>query len=124
MNMPNTAEHWSQGEHNEAFYQGIDKDVYSDWAATALFYSALHYIDAFLAGIGIDPGGHDDRDSEVANRKELRPLARQYFRLKNRSRDARYNCGKFHPQELQRSFGNDLSYIRNYLLQRARPKTT
>lgn len=117
--MPTTAEHWLQGEHNEAFYQYIDKNAYSDWAATALFYSALHYIDAFLARFEIDPGGHDDRDTEVANRKELRPLAKQYFRLKNRSRNARYCCTRFDIQELQRAYGNDLAYIRNYLQPRA-----
>ncbi len=115
--MPNLADHILQARHNEEFYRATDKNVYSDWAMTAVYYAALHYIDALLAQVGmIDPGGHDVRDQEVHTRAELRPIARSYFRLKGRSRSARYYAARFQPAELQRSYEGDLTAIRNHLL--------
>lgn len=120
--MPNVADHILQAQHNEEFYRATDKNVYSDWAMTAVYYAALHYVDAFLARVGmIDPGGHDVRDQEVRARAELRPILAYYFRLKNRSRSARYYCARFPPAELRRSFEGDLTTIRNHLLPLARP---
>jgi hypothetical protein len=113
--MPNANDHIQQAQHNETFFRFVDQSQYSDWAMTALFYAALHYIDAFLSQVGMNPGGHDDRDKEVANRKELRLIARQYFGLKNRSRNARYYCIKFTPQQLQEASGSFLSTIKRSL---------
>jgi hypothetical protein len=120
--MPNSADHILQAQHNEAFYQVIDKNAYSDWAMTALFYAALHYIDAFLDRVGIDAGGHDQRDKEVRDRKELRPIWPQYHYLKNRSINARYYCGTFTPDQLQQCYGGDLAAIRRSLLRLVNPK--
>lgn len=115
--MPNVADHLLQARHNEAFYQLTDRNVYSDWAMIVLFYAALQYVDALLARHGmIDPGGHDVRDQEVHGRRELQPILRHYFRLKNRSRNARYYCARFPLAELERSYQGDLAAIRNHLL--------
>lgn len=115
--MPNFGDHILQARHNEEFYQATDKTAYSDWAMTAVYYAALHYVDALLARAGmIDPGGHDVRDQEVRARAELRPIARLYFRLKSRSRNARYYCTRFQLTELQRSYEGDLADIRSHLL--------
>lgn len=120
--MPDVTDHILQARHNEEFYQATDKNVYSDWAMTAVYYAALHYIDAFLARVNIiDPGGHDVRDQEVRGRAELRAISRLYFRLKSRSRNARYYCTRFHLGELQRSHDEDLADIRNHLLPLASP---
>ncbi len=121
--MPNLADHILQARHNEEFYRATDKNVYSDWAMTAVYYAALHYIDALLAQVGVDdPGGHFARNREVGARAELRPIARFYFRLKNRSENARYYCYKFRLAELQRSYEGDLTAIRNHLLPLAGPR--
>lgn len=115
--MPNSTDHTLQAKHNEEFYQVIDKNVYSDWAMTVLFYAALHYIDAFLGQVSIHPGGHDTRDHEVSSRKELRPIYGQYRHLKNRSRNARYYCNTtFTPKELQQCYGGDLAAISKTIL--------
>jgi hypothetical protein len=120
--MPNLADHLLQARHNEEFYRATDKNAYSDWAVTAIYYAALHYIDSFLATTGmIDPGGHDVRDQQVRTRAELRPIGQLYFRLKSRSRNARYYCARFQPAELQRCFEGDLAAIRNHVLPLARP---
>lgn len=115
--MPNASDHIIQARHNEEFYRVTDKATYSDRAMTTIYYAALHYVDALLAKVGmIDPGGHDVRDQEVRARTELRPIYRSYFRLKSRSRNARYYCAKFQPGELQQSYDVDLAAIRNHLL--------
>jgi hypothetical protein len=121
--MPNITDHILQAQHNEDFYRATDKNAYSDWAMTAVYYAALHYVDAFLARAGmIDPGGHDVRDREMHMRMELRPIVKNYFRLKSRSRSVRYYCTTFSFPELQRSYEDDLTEIRRHLLPLASSK--
>lgn len=94
--MPGTAQHLEQAQHNERFFSGIDTDTYSDWAVIALFYSALHYVDAYLAKEGIvDPGGHDSRDEFVRRYPTTRAIWPQYRRLKSFSMSARYYAARF-----------------------------
>lgn len=89
--MPDKDDHLAQARHNTEFYRSIDSQDYSDWAATALFYAGLHYIDAFLATDDINPGSHDTRDKFVSRLQELRHISNRYFALKNSSRTARYS---------------------------------
>ena len=88
--MPGKQEHLDQARHNSNFSKAFDRNRYSDWAATALFYAGLHYIDAFLATRNINPGSHDKRDKYVSMVRELKPIAAHYWKLKNSSRNARY----------------------------------
>ncbi len=90
--MPNRDQHLAQAAHNARFYESFDKATYSDWAATALFYTGLQYIDAFLAtrAGGIHPGRHAVRDNLVNTVTELRPIAVDYLKLKSSSETARY----------------------------------
>lgn len=114
--MSDLADHILQARHNEAFYDNIDKNTYSDWAMTGLFYAALQYIDAYLATVGtVDPEGHGVRDQEVNARVDLRPIAKLYFRLKNRSRNGRYYCARFSVGELERCWNQDLARLRNHI---------
>lgn len=115
--MPDKAQHINQAQHNEAFYQTIDRTVYNDWAVTATFYAALHYVDAFLAQTaGIHPGAHDVRDPRVQRVAQLRPLWNYYHRLKNRSRNARYNVIRFTDDEVRRAYNDNLGAIKRHLL--------
>lgn len=115
--MPDVASHLNQARHNEGFYTATDKNVYSDWAMTAIYYAALHYIDAFLASVGVlDPGAHKGRDEEFGRKAVLRPVYPEYFRLKNRSENARYYCRRYPMAELERSYRNDLIALREHIL--------
>lgn len=91
--MPPKDAHLAQAHHNEAFLEVIRTVGYNDWVATVLFYVSLHYIDAFLASrpMPIHPPHHDARDRMVSMFAELKPLAANYFKLKNMSRSARYD---------------------------------
>lgn len=91
--MPNRDDHLAQAVHNRAFYDSINRELYTDWAIIVIFYAALHYIDAFLATVPyppIHPGRHDVRDNSVRDLAQLRPIYSEYRTLKDQSRTARY----------------------------------
>lgn len=89
--MPARDDHLDQARHNARFYATVDKSAFKDWAITVLFYIGLHYIDAFLAQKrNLHPPIHKTRDNLVATVAELRPIAINYFALKNGSFNARY----------------------------------
>jgi hypothetical protein len=89
--MPARDDHLEQARHNVQFYASIDRTVFKDWAVTVLFYTGLHYIDAFLAEKrSIHPPKHKQRDTLVSTVTELRPILADYFALKNGSFNARY----------------------------------
>ena len=117
--MPDKDTHIAQAHHNAAFRDTIDNSVYSDWAVTVIFYEALQYVDALLARLGnTHPGAHDIRDNEINGRRELQPIARFYFRLKNRSRNARYHAARFAVAEVERCKNEDLRRIKDHILPR------
>lgn len=89
--MPARDDHLKQARHNETFYATVDKLAFKDWAITVLFYTGLHYIDAFLAQRrNIHPTIHKTRDNLVATVVELKPIFNDYSFLKNASFNARY----------------------------------
>jgi hypothetical protein len=97
--LPSREDHLKQARHNSEFYDSIDKSLFPDWAVTVLFYTALHYIDSFLAQIkpppGIHPLKHQVRDNAVALVAELKPIFANYSFLKNQSFNARYKVLPF-----------------------------
>ena len=88
--MPTRDEHLGQARHNAEFYTTINRSRYKDWAATVLFYTGLHFIDAVLAIKNIHPGAHPTRDNAVNSVSELKPIFGHYAALKNASFNARY----------------------------------
>jgi hypothetical protein len=53
---PHTVEEYlQQARHNSELAADIRKNQteYLDWAATSLFYSAVHYVNAYFAKFGI-----------------------------------------------------------------------
>jgi hypothetical protein len=54
--MPEASAHIDKAEHNEKFavaVRGLGTE-FLDWVATAYFYSALHYLEAYLAANPIE----------------------------------------------------------------------
>lgn len=89
--MPSENAHLGQAEHNLALYDGLDRKKYSDWASTVLFYSALHYVDAYLArNLGVHPNGHADRDKYINTVVALKAARNDYRELKDYCHNARY----------------------------------
>jgi hypothetical protein len=65
-----------------------------------LFYSALRYIDASLAGKNVHPMNHNQRDEEIERNGSLSEIYGAYRRLKDLSRAARYEIPNFPPDKL------------------------
>lgn len=99
--MPTLERHLPQAERNERAADAMASlpERYTEWEVAMLFYSALHYVDAFLATRGLHPQSHLERKDLVAS---LTNLARYYDILFKRSMNARYHLYQFTPQEVDR----------------------
>ena len=99
--MPALERHLPQAERNERAADAMASlpDRYTEWEVAMLIYSALHYVDAFLATRGLHPRSHIERKEQMAN---LTSLARYYDILFKRSMNARYHLYQFTPQEVDR----------------------
>lgn len=61
MSLP--TEHIAQAEKNERLYETLLGTEFNDWAVTALFYAALHYVDSYVASsTGARPSSHRARN--------------------------------------------------------------
>lgn len=100
--MPDQADHIAQADHNWHLvqYLGPLGSPYSDWVVTGTFYSALHYVDALLAGHNIHPAGHSERLREFYSRIDATTYD-AYRQLRDDSVNARYYCYRFTDTELQ-----------------------
>lgn len=65
--MPLKSEHLTKAQANEKFADSLDASVYpnADWALTALFYSAVHYVEAYFATKSIHSVDLRARDSAI-----------------------------------------------------------
>lgn len=104
--MPNRQEHIARARDNEklAYTLDLETGLGVDWAITMLFYSALHYIDAYLANAGGGiPWNHDLRDKAIKDNGSLSDLWQTYRDLKNLSQNGRYDIASYHKSKLQKA---------------------
>lgn len=83
----------NQAKHNESFLAQIGEDFY-DWRVTTLFYIAVHYLRAFACYLETDAGStHEEMESKAKQYPlHIKDWAWQHYkRLKNYSREARYD---------------------------------
>lgn len=83
--------HLEKAEHNLKYIETfeLNKTIYLDWAVTAIFYTALHYIDAYLAFEGFTRiNNHEERFNLV--KKHLQFLYDDYDLLFHNGIKARY----------------------------------
>ena len=108
-------EHLDKAEHNEAFVLELEphRNGYPDWAITALFYSALHYVSAYLRNCGIRVVTHQERENAINRGTFRRTISRPYKRLKARGLLARYGNYKFSSAEVHDVFKH-LDAIKRY----------
>lgn len=99
--MPSQKQHLSQASHNEKLvsnYKLLDSE-FTDWAITALFYSALHYVEAYFATkYNWHHRKHEKRNPAI--RRCLPHCYDDYKQLKYDSEEARYNNRRFSIKEL------------------------
>jgi len=63
-----------------------------EWAITAQFYAALHYVSAYFAISNQFHASHGTRLREIKKDPVLNAIYDDYQHLYNISRDARYEC--------------------------------
>ncbi len=96
---------WQQylrkAERNERLAAELSSlpERFPEWEITALFYSALHYANAFLSSRGQSAEFHRDRYSLLASQTSL---GKEYDTLFQRSMNARYDIYEFTVQEADR----------------------
>lgn len=95
--MPEQRQHLLRAKQNEALAESLRKDngCNIDWAIVMLFYSALHYVDAYLAGKQAHPVDHKHRDDEIERNGAISDIFGDYRRLKDLSRAARYEIPEY-----------------------------
>jgi hypothetical protein len=72
------------------------------WAVTAMFYSAVHRVRAYLfAHHGERIARHDDMRDQWRKYPEMRPIKVEYELLKQESEQARYYLAEFTPAEVE-----------------------
>lgn len=114
--------HLAQARHNEAFLGSFDLATtpYLDWAVTAIFYSALHYIRALAARYritNISTYGEMDRlFQRVSLFRQHQWVYQDYRQLKDDSRAARYDMRKFTLREAGELRDEELFRIREFVL--------
>ncbi len=100
--MPSRAEHIAKARTNEVVAEELQAG-HPDWALTALFYAAVHWVDAVLDGLdgmSVHPRSHTQRDRQVVSRPSLAAIERDYFALKDMSVAARYTAQSFSPENV------------------------
>jgi hypothetical protein len=113
--MPSVDDHLQQALHNERFFEFTQtaSPICTDWQVVALFYAALHYVDAALAERGIHPESHGERLSEVRVRHGR--IFFEYRQLRDASEEARYKLAPYAPADVQRLLDGEFVRIRAYL---------
>jgi hypothetical protein len=100
--LPQKHEHVAKAKHDEEFVNSLDVSTtpYLDWAITALFYAALHYVEAYFATMKRHSPDHRTRDSAIRRDSRIGGLYNDYSELKNFSINARYYMTTFTPRDL------------------------
>jgi hypothetical protein len=122
--MPTATQHIAQAAHNEALSLAVEAD-YADWAVTALFYAALHYVEAYFyvhaARQHAPPHYTNHSLRGPAVRIRIPRMYRHYQRLFDRSIQARYDCVAFAQSNVQYLRQNDLEPLKQYVQQNMPP---
>lgn len=109
--MPALQQHIAQAVRNEEFADTISslQTRFTQWEITALFYSVLHYADAFLATRGHHPSNHQERRRLVA---QFTGFQKEYENLYDLSIKARYATTEFTPQDIEKLKAGDFRTLK------------
>ena len=116
--MPRQKDHLEKAKHNESFVASFDLDStpFLDWAITGMFYSALHYVEAYFAKQGYHSALHRTRDSTIQRDGNIRYLFYAYSELKNFSINARYSLKKFKASDVRLTLQPHLDSVKKTII--------
>jgi len=118
----NVKAHLQKAERNKEFLLGhlmkiLDKCP--DWATIVAFYSALHFVEAFLKkNHGLDFKGHEER--HIFMSQHLREVFSAYYRLYDLGFESRYKSIKDAPSydEAKSAVRHDLDDVEKFVMSR------
>ena len=92
--MSTMPEHCAKAENNEFLADQLDNPFW-DWAVTAVFYTAVHYVEAYFASRvpARHLPNHTIRDNYIHHDRTLNVIHDDYRQLYDESRSARYDAG-------------------------------
>lgn len=97
--MATAQDHLEQANHNRAFYATIDGAQFPDWAATVMFYTAVHMTQRLFCIHGGRGGSHTRRNRTL--REQYPRVWREYHKLYSYSRLARYRCMRSRAEDVE-----------------------
>ena len=115
--MPLKDNHLKIAKSNEDFSRELLSEGKNlDWAVTVIFYSAIHYVEAYMATQDQHSGSHRMRDSEIGRDTNLRPLYDDFNDLKNDSIQCRYQGYTFPLNEINSRIQQSFDVVRSHIL--------
>jgi len=117
--MPNQLDHINKARHNEAFAASIKETQFLDWLVNGVFYSAMHYTEAYLAINNNHPNSHPVRNEFIQEDPNLgwNFYRNMYRPLRDDSYEARYNMRIFTLDEINRHIIPLLESVKQHLSQ-------
>ena len=89
--MATVDQHLTQWRRNRRFARSIDA-AYRDWQINAIFYTALHAVDAAIAKLALRVTDHESRNGIVNTNSSFAAIRRPYRNLYRISRVTRYDA--------------------------------
>ena len=110
--------HLSKAEHNEKFFSNFDINStdFKDWIVIGIFYSAIHYYEAYFALKNKHSGSHDTTDDWISNDQSISDTYYDYRELKQQRYEASYRAKRFTPDEIRNSIFPKFDNIKTKIL--------
>jgi hypothetical protein len=109
--MPSEADYLTGAERNKALAVLLSEQDDPSWAAVLAFYSALHFVNAYLARQGFFPRDHETRGGYITRLQELKPIYGHYRKLEERSRWVRYDLRRLQSVQVEQLLLHELATI-------------
>jgi hypothetical protein len=101
--VPTKDEHVKKADENEKLAATMQPSNQAsiNWKLVILFYTALHYVEAYLAKqMNFHLRSHTTRDGWITKEANLRKVRTEYFHLKFFGYNARYEADSFTAKEV------------------------
>jgi hypothetical protein len=100
--VPSKLEHVTKADGNAAFALSLtlDNQIRIDWALVALFYAAMHYVEAYLAVSNQHLKSHATRDNVIGRDAYLKRIYVEYQDLKFYGFSSRYEACAFRAHDV------------------------
>jgi len=114
--VPTREQHVTKADGNAAFALSLplENQTQIEWALVALFYAAMHYIEAYLAP-NTHLRSHEARDKYVGRESHLRLIFKEYSHLKYFSVNASYEICTFRAEDVQNEASRDYETIKRHI---------